>query len=159
MAKALASIHVLIDSREQTPWSFPAEEKRPGQVQILGSEIQGLDCGDYAIKEIPNALRIERKQGHCELFGNYSMKEHKERFERECIKLQKIDHKYILICTALTNDSLGLGVPQGYGPPGSRLLEWLIQIGLEYNVHVMYAGDAAQRVAKTIIKSVARKYL
>ncbi len=159
MGNKLPSINVIVDSREQNPWSFPAEEKQPGKVQILGSEVGTLDCGDYCIKEIPNSLRIEKKSGHGELFGNFSNSEHKQRFEREMIKFKDIDHKYIIICTALTKDLLGLGVPQYHGPPGSKLLEWLIQIGLDHNVHVMYCSDASERTAKTIIRQVARKYL
>lgn len=162
MGKSLPQITIVRDTREQNGWTWTQEEKRPGRVQIVGTEVTGLDAGDYSIVNALELIRIERKNGFGELFGNYSPKEHKDRFEREMVKFADVRHKYILVETLLTTDTFGLTVPQyGYGnsPPASRIIEWLTQIGLDHNVHVMFVGDSGKRVARTIFEQVARKYL
>src|SRR5258708_1569871 len=111
MAK-LASIIIEKDSREKPNegWNFEPEEKEAGKVQILGTEIIGIDAGDYRIKGHNDLLIIERKAGFSELFGNLANKEHKERFERELEKFKDIKHKYIIIESVLSKDIMGLSI-------------------------------------------------
>lgn len=162
MGKALASYTIIKDTREHDNhgWVFEAEEKKPGKPQIVGMIEQCLDAGDYSIVGLEDKIRIERKNGFAELFGNYADKEHKERMIRECEKLRVIPHKYIVIETNLMEDTLGLGVPQmKFGPPVKRVVDWLLELQLEYNLVPIFAGDAGKYVAKSIFNQMARKYL
>ena len=155
----LKSIIIIVDSREKQPWEFLPEEKKPGQVQIIGSEVSGLNAGDYSVVGMEDIVRIERKAGFRELFVNYSDKEMKERFEAEMERLRPIKHKYIIVDSVLSKDALSLSVPQhGFGPTGNRIIEWLTKIELNFGVGTIFAGDAGSRVAKTIFKEVSRKY-
>jgi hypothetical protein len=162
MANKLPEIFIIRDSREHLDhgWVFEEEEKKPGKIRICGTIDQGLDCADYSIKGLEDVIRVERKMGFRELFGNYTPSANQERFHREMEKLRPIKHKFILIETFLTEDSLCLSIPQsGFGPPCHKILDWLTEIELEYNIGVKFVGDAGKRVAKTIFRQIARKYL
>src|SRR6476620_5096422 len=110
MPARLPSITVVRDTREKEDqgWIFEPEEKVAGKIQILGTVETGLDAGDYTLLGYEDKIRIERKQGFCELFGNMSPKDHRERFEREMEKLRNIPYKYLIIEGMLTRDVLGM---------------------------------------------------
>lgn len=160
MAKKLPEITIVTDTREQKPWTFDEEEKQPGKVRIAGNVVECLDAGDYSIKGLEHLVRIERKMGFRELFGNMSPTEHRDRFEREMEKLRTIPFKYLLIESNLSHDILALSVPQYQsGPPASRVLDWLTYLNQKYGIHHMFVGECGQRVAKTIFKQIARDHL
>jgi hypothetical protein len=147
--------------REQTPWEFRKEEKVSSSYKSIvgGSVVDSLDAADYSIVGYEDIIRIERKNGFQELFGNMMPKEHKERFEREMEKLRDIPHKYILIETSLNKDALGLSIPQMYkGPPAGKVLNWLTSLQLEYNISWMFVGDCGKKIARTIFDEIVRKY-
>jgi hypothetical protein len=155
---ALPRLTIIRDTREQEGWVFDPEEKRPGKIQILGTVTQGLDAGDYSMIGYQHLLRIERKNGFCELFGNMTPKEHKDRFEREMEKLKSIPYKYLLIEGVLSSDILGLSVPQFYkGPPASAVIKWLLELQIDYGINVLFVGDAGKKVARYIFELVARR--
>ena len=157
---ALPNYIICIDSREQKPWMFDPEEKKSGKTRILGSEIIALDAADYAIKGAEDLVRIERKAGFCELFGNMTPKDHKIRFENEMEKLRKVKHKYIVIEDSVSNDILGLSIPQSFkSPPLSVVYRWLFELQMEYGIVPIFAGNAGKRTARNIFEVVARKYL
>lgn len=158
--KALPEIVCLVDSREKEPWHFSVEEKKPGEIPIIGSEVVKLDQGDYTVKGLENFLSIERKNGWAELFGNYTPSSNKERFEREMERMSVIPHKYIIVESLINSDIMRLSVPQFVkSPPIKRILDWLVNINVTYGVQFIFAGDYGKQVAKNIMKSVARKYL
>lgn len=160
MGKALPDITIIRDTREKEGWVWEPEEKKPGKVRIAGMEVAGLTAGDYSIVGAEHIVRIERKNGFGELFGNMSPKSHKERFEREMEKLEDIPLKYIVIETSLNEDTLGLSVPQmRSGPPASSVLKWLTELQMTYGVHIIWAGDCGKKVAETIFRQVARRHL
>jgi hypothetical protein len=68
----LPSIVIIRDTREKENkgWDFHGEDKKPGKVQILGTEEIVLNAGDYSIKGHEDLVRIERKQGFAEMFTN-----------------------------------------------------------------------------------------
>jgi hypothetical protein len=160
MANRLPDITIVRDTREQKGWDFPEEEKQAGKIRVAGTVTATLDAGDYTIKGYEDLVRIERKYGFCELFGNMVPKEAELRFEREMEKLRNIPHKYIIIETSLSDDILGLSVPQmRFGMPANRLLKWLMEISIEYGVMPIFAGECGKRVARSIFDEVVRKYL
>lgn len=152
-------IFVIKDTREQKGWDFHPEEKKPGKLCILGTEIATLDAGDYTIKGYEDIIRIERKMGFAELFGNMTPLDHKERFEREMEKLRDIKHKYILVETSINNDMLGMAPPQFRGGiPSSAVMKWLLKLEMEYNIRTLFVGDAGKRVSKLIFEQIVSKY-
>lgn len=151
---------IIKDSREQLGWDFELEEKKSGRIQVLGTEIGCLDAGDYSIKDHIDLVRIERKMGIREVFGNYSPVYNKERFEREMEKLRPIKHKFILIESFLSQDLMSLTVPQyKYGLPFSRVYDWLTYLEMEYDIHVQFVGDSGKRAARIIFENIAKRYL
>ena len=161
MAK-LPSFTVLCDNNEKKPWIFDPEPKVAGKVQLIGTEIQSLETGDYTIKELAESkiLCIERKAGFGELFGNYAFKENRERFEREMDRASKFVHKYLIIETSLNDDLFTLGVPQMRFPiPGKKLVDWVFELQLKYGVIPVFAGSCGQKTAKIIMKKIAREYI
>ncbi len=162
MGKSLPNFKVQKDQREHENhgWWFEEEEKKPGKIQILGTVEESLDAADYAIYGYEDLVRIERKMGFRELFGNYTPSENKERFYNEMEKLRKVKYKYLVIEGNLSLDVLSLSVPQFFhGPPCSKILEWIFELQQEYDIVPIFAGDAGQKTAKTIFKTIARKYL
>ena len=150
---------IIRDTREKNGWFFDEEEKKPGKYRVVGTVVDTLDAGDYSIKGYEKLVRIERKNGFCELFGNFSPKDNNERFIREMEKLKDIPHKYILIESQLTDDILGLSIPQmRFGPPSSAILKWLTEISIEYNVMPMFVGSCGKMVARYIFEHIAKKY-
>ena len=160
----LPSFYICRDQREHENhgWVFDAEEKQPSKPQILGTKDLSTDAGDYFIENAPDLVRCERKNGFAELFGNFSPKEHKERFIREMEKLSVVKFKYLIIETVLSQDSLCLSVPQfsfGHAPPCKRIVEWIYLLQREYGIIPIFAGDAGKTIAKGLFKEIARKYL
>lgn len=157
----LGELLIVRDSREKdgNGWVFEQEDKKPGKARILGTQDGCLSAGDYSILGAEDLLAIERKNGFGELFGNMTPTDHRERFEREMERMADIKHKYIIIETGLNEDTLTLSVPQMYhGPPAKRVLSWLIELGIKYNVNVIFAGDCGKTVARCIFENIARAY-
>ncbi len=151
---------VTVDSREQKGWTFDPEEKKPGRCQLLGSEVGCLDAADYAIKGHENLIRIERKMGLRELFGNYTPVENKERFVREMEKLREVKYKYLVIESNLGLDIMSLSVQQfKYPVPASKVIEWIYDLQQEYGIVPIFAGDAGKKIARQLFELVIKKEL
>lgn len=157
----MQDIIILSDTREQHPFIFENESKvKSGYcTKIITTEITTIDAGDYTIKGYEDIVRIERKASLCELMGNMIPIQNKERFERELEKLKNVKHKYIIVESSLSNEVLQLGIPQmRYPVPTSRVLKWLSDLELEYDIKVKFCGDAAKRQVRYIFDSIVRKY-
>jgi hypothetical protein len=151
---------IIRDTREKNGWHFEPEEKRPGKFQVVNTIDEALDSGDYSIKGLEDVVRIERKAGIIELFNNMIPKANKERFEREMERLRSIKHRYLLIEGQITNDIMGLSVPQLYkGPPGSSVIRWIHELEMEYNIVPMFVGEAGRKMARIIFENMAKRYL
>ncbi len=160
MANKLPSITIIRDTREKEDqgWMFEPEEKLPGKIQILGTVEAGLDAGDYTIQGYEDQIRIERKQGFCELFGNMSPLAHRERFEREMEKLRSIPYKYLVIEGMLTHDVLGMSIPQfTKSPPTSAVVRWLFSLQMEYGIVPVFAGECGKKTARYIFEQFMRR--
>lgn len=158
MPRRLPDMTIIRDTREQQGWTFEPEEKVAGRIQVMGTQEQALDAGDYSLVGFEDQIRIERKQGFCELFGNMTPVEHKERFEREMEKLRDIPFKYLIVEANISRDVLGLSVPQMWkAPPTSAVLRWLTELEMEYGIRVIFAGDAGKRVARMVFDTFLRR--
>ncbi len=79
----------IVDSREQTPLKL---EYKPGE--ILRSERGTLYSGDYSVKGLEHHIAIERKSLD-DLMGCIGT--HRERFEREILRLRGYPVKAIVV--------------------------------------------------------------
>jgi hypothetical protein len=160
ITKKELQVEIAIDTREQNPAVFPIDkEYKSGRLQVLGSKVQTLDTGDYSLIGYENVLRIERKAGFAELHVNLmSGSENKDRFLREMERMTQFDHRYILIESNISKDSLTLGIPQGRynSPTCGTVLKELIKIQKDYNIPFLFVGDAFVKTAKYIFETVVR---
>lgn len=82
---------IIIDSREQNPFIFPADvETEPGT----------LTSGDYSIKGLEEICAIERKS-LADLIGCCTG-EGRDRFKRELLRLRSMRCKAVIIESSLT---------------------------------------------------------
>jgi len=85
----ITDITAIIDTREQTPLTL---EYKPGH--ILSSEKGTLYTGDYSLSGLEDRVAIERKSLD-DLMG--CIGQHRERFEKEIIRLRGYETKAIII--------------------------------------------------------------
>lgn len=86
----LCDFTILVDTREQSPWSFTEIRGRSDQKYrplIVPVKLAGLPTGDYSIEGLADGIAIERKS-LTDLFG--TILGDRERFERELERMQFI---------------------------------------------------------------------
>jgi len=155
-------IKILVDSREQKPWEFSIEENtKSGFItKITSSEVIKLDQGDYTVEGLEDKIIIERKSGLCELFVNYTPIENKKRLEAEFVRMQGIKHKYIVIESNLDADTMRMSLQQfKYPIPASKIVAWILELELKYQVTPIFAGNAGKKIARLLFDQAARLYL
>lgn len=105
---------VIIDSREQAPYSFTGLQARGDKKKrplVVPTTIKGLKTGDYSIDGLESRISIERKS----LSDLYStLGQDRERFEREFVRLNQLDCAYIIVESGLAH---AINSP----PPNSKL--------------------------------------
>jgi ERCC4-type nuclease len=138
---------IIRDSREKKHhgYNFIASKN------CAGMEIAKLDFGDYAIKDYPDLIVIERKKSVSELCANLGVK--RERFEAELQRM--IDagckRKYIVIedyYSSIYRQKFSRMHP-------NAILESLNAISIKYDVHVIFAGT--HEMAHKIVRSLLLK--
>jgi hypothetical protein len=154
-------IKILIDQREKLPWVFNCEEeiKKGYKTHIIGSESVLLDAADYTIKGYEDLIAVERKAGFCELFGNLTPVAHKDRFEREMVKLAKVRFKYLIVESSLSLDIMGMSLQNfKYPLPVSRIISWIYDLQRDYGIVPIFAGNAGQKMCRKLFEDTIRKY-
>ncbi len=148
----MESYTILKDTREQDGWKFDPYQK------CLGMEMAALKTGDYIIKELPNKVCIERKASVEELAMNLGSD--LERFEKELVRMQEFEHKYIIIECSI--DKI-IKYPVGSRAPkdivklsGKYLIRKLLELQLKYGFHFICCDNkySAFIVAASILKRV-----
>lgn len=134
---------ILIDSREQTPWSFPDYD----------IEITSLSSGDYSIKGFEDFIAIERKTlpDFIACCGR-----ERERFKRELSRLRGYWVKAVVI-----EGSMEQIIANDYRSkinPASvigAVASWTVR----YNIPFIFAGntDHAQRFALCVMRNFHRQ--
>ena len=145
--------NIIVDTREQTPWTFSSASV--GEIKH-----QKLDTGDYSIEGLEDVLCIERKKSVAEIAGNVTDK----RFTRELERMAKFRFKFLI----LEFDYYSIDIfPQGSGIPkpqqakikisGSYIMKVLSEIQTKYDIHVVTCMNDkyAEHVAINIMKRVS----
>jgi ERCC4-type nuclease len=145
-------VDVIIDTREQTALTFPSD---PWYTFAIHK--QALKTGDYSIKGFETAFTIERKASTSEIANNLF----EDRFQDELQRLITIPYKFLL-CEFTLRDVLSFpinsGIPKwrwkGLKLNGNFIHKKLVELQIDYGIHVVYAGDHAAESAAVIIKKI-----
>jgi len=141
---------IQIDTREKEPFKF-AQAFR--DKKIAGITNEKLDCGDYALKD-SKLVVIERKKNVAELYNNFIPDEKRERFHREMERLQQYKYRYIVVSQtwdALYEPNEYKYIRVNQYSAGSIILGNLLSIMNKYQVHVIFAGEHAERTTLSIL--------
>lgn len=139
---------IIIDTREQQPWSFKHHS-------IASKK---LDAGDYSLEGFENILAIERKKSVCEIANNIVEKRFKDALER----LGQLKYSFLLLEFDLENI---LSYPIGSSLPKrlwdktkitpTFLLRNILDWELKYNIKVFFCGSSSN--AESLAEYIFRK--
>ena len=140
---------IIVDTREQQPWSFDHYVKANKK----------LDTGDYSIEGLEHVLAIERKKSVCEFANNIT----ESRFKDVVKRLSEIKHSFILLEFDLEDILI---YPVGSSLPRrlwdkikispSFIMKHILELQLYHNIKVVFCGDSdnAEKMAEYILKKV-----
>jgi ERCC4-type nuclease len=144
-------ISVIIDSREQKPYSFASCE------YIDDIIVRKLDTGDYSIDGMEDLLCIERKMTVSEL----AMCLTKSRFTRELERMTNYKYRYLLcefdyyhIDVYPENSDIPPQQRKKVKIKGPFIRSKLIEITMQYGVNIILCGNHsyAEDITATIMK-------
>lgn len=144
---------IIIDSREQIPWTF----------KNFTTATKKLDTGDYSLEGFENIFTIERKKSVAEIANNTTEK----RFINELERLKLYEHKFLLLEFSLSNVidyPIGSDVPKRVWEKlkitNKYILKFLTSISIEYNIQTFFCDNEenAEEMALSIIKRMIEKY-
>lgn len=139
---------VIIDTREQQPWSF-------GNYTTANKK---LDTGDYSVEGLEHLLCIERKQSIGEFANNITESRFKDVVER----MSKFKYSFLLLEFDLEHV---LSYPVGSDVPKRMwdklrvspafILKHLLELQIYHNIKVIFCGNYSN--ANHIATSIMRK--
>lgn len=123
-SKIVRDILIVVDTREQLPYTFPRTVSR------------ALQAGDYSIDGLEDRVAVERKS-LPDLFG--SVGKGRDRFRREWERLAKMERAAVVIEASLSDVRCS---PPAYSAMHPRaVVQTLIAWSVRYDVHVVFAGS------------------
>lgn len=142
-------ITVIIDTREQQPWSF----------DHYAVAHKKLDTGDYSIEGLEHKLAVERKKSVNEIANNVT----ESRFKDVLTRLSSFEYAFILLefnINSVLDYPVGSNLPKRMWDKVKispaflvkNILDWQIK----HNIHVIFCGssDNATTIAESIFKRV-----
>jgi ERCC4-type nuclease len=140
---------IIIDTREQQPWTFDnyATAKRK------------LDTGDYSISGLEHLIGIERKKSVSEFANNIVEK----RFEDVVERLSKLKYSFILFEFDLKDVlvyPVGSTVPKrmwnNIKISPAFIMKNLLELQISHNINTIFCGSpsAAEKMAEYLLKKV-----
>ena len=139
MARKQPEFTVIVDTREQTPYSFPQ------------SVVAKLDEGDYSIEGMQKRVAIERKE-LSDCYGSCGAG--RKRFEREVERLAALEYAAIVVESTL--EGLHVRPPFVRRMSGAAVRETLISWSIRYGVHIWFAGN--RRAGNALTYSLLEKF-
>ena len=149
MTKEYDDFTIIVDTREQQPWTF----------DNYTTSHHKLDAGDYSIEGLETILAIERKKSVTEIANNII----EPRFKDAISRLAQHKHAFLLLEFSIKDI---LSYPIGSDLPKrlwdkvkispafimKNVLDW----ELEHNIKVMFCGSPsdAEKVAEIILKKI-----
>lgn len=140
---------IIVDTREQQPWSF----------ENHAVSNKKLDTGDYSIEGLENILGIERKKSISEFANNIT----ESRYQDVVSRLSQLKYSFLLLEFDLEDVliyPIGSTVPKRmWGKikiSPAFLIKNILELELNHNIKVMFCGNAsnAQKMAEYILRKV-----
>ena len=144
-----SNFHIIVDTREQHPWSFEHMEK----------SVSKLDTGDYSLKGLENVFCIERKGSVSEFANNITEK----RFKDVVARMSQVQHAYFLFEFNLEDVLIypvGSNVPKRMWDKirisPKFILKNIIELQILHNIKVVFCGDAsnAEKMALSLMRKI-----
>lgn len=143
---------IIVDTREQKPWSFDNHAKANTK----------LDTGDYSIEGLENIVAIERKRNIAEFANNITEK----RFSDVVDRLSKIKYSFILFefdMEDIMRYPIGSNIPKKLWDKirisPSFIIKNIIDLQIDHNIKVLFCGDSenAEKIALSIMRKVYKE--
>jgi ERCC4-type nuclease len=140
---------IIVDTREQQPWSFDHYSK---------ANIK-LDAGDYSIEGLQHLLGIERKKSVNEIANNIT----EPRFKDAIARLAELKYSFLLLefdIENILNYPIGSNLPKRLWDKikisPAFLMKHVLDWQLVHNINVIFCGDSssAERTAEMILKKI-----
>jgi len=140
---------IIVDTREQQPWSFDHYAK---------ANIK-LDAGDYSIQGLQHLLGIERKKSVNEIANNIT----EPRFKDAISRLAQLKYSFLLLefdIEDILNYPIGSSLPRKLWDKvkisPAFLMKHVLDWQLVYNINVIFCGNnsSAERTAEMILKKI-----
>lgn len=140
---------VIIDTREQQPWSFKEHAVANRK----------LDTGDYSIEGLEHLLCIERKKSASEFANNIV----ESRFKDVVMRMSQLKYSFLLLEFDLEDlliYPIGSTVPKRMWNKikisPAFLLKNILELQLNHNIIVYFCGDSdnAEKMASYILKKI-----
>lgn len=143
---------IVIDTREQQPWTF----------KNRATANYKLDTGDYSIQGLENIVAIERKKSVNEIASNII----ESRFKDVIQRLSQIKYGFILLEFSLKDlliYPIGSNIPKNKWSSikitSNFLLKHVTDWQIEHNIKVYFCGSAsnAENLAGYLLKKIYNK--
>jgi len=140
---------IIIDTREQKPWTF----------EYQATANHKLDTGDYSIQGYENILAIERKRNVAEFANNITEKRFKDVIDR----LKNIKHSYILFefnMEDIVRYPIGSDIPKRLWDKikisPAFLIKNILDLQIDHNIKTIFCGNShnAERIALSIMRKI-----
>lgn len=140
---------IIIDTREQQPWTF----------KHYVTATKKLDTGDYSIEGYEDILCIERKHSISEFVNNMSEK----RFLDVLNRMSAYKYAFILMefdFDAIINFPIGSDIPKHIWKNlrinPAYIIKYITDILVKYNINILFCGSAynAEKMAASIMRRV-----
>jgi DNA excision repair protein ERCC-4 len=139
-------MHIIIDTREQTPWTFEGEHG------ITTSRAK-LDAGDYSVAGLERRASIERKSVED---WTKTVLHDRARFYRELELLRAYDFRCVIVETGVREIMAGLYKSEARP---SSVMGFVAEVTVAQSVPVYLAGSRAeaQALAASFLRMVEKK--
>lgn len=141
----MSDFTIIIDSREQYPYTFQNIKPEPPKTIV-----KGLPTGDYSIDGLQEKICIERKS-LADLFG--SVGTGRQRFEREMQRMSEFDYAALIIESPLAG--IFSNPPSRSSMNPKSVFRTLLSWSIKYNVCVWPAWnrEAGEKITYLLLKN------
>jgi ERCC4-type nuclease len=155
--KNAIDVDIIIDTREQLPWSF---KNIPSGISLRNTYIDTLSAGDYCLVGMSGeknsqefSVIVERKAKMEEFLGNIGT--NWERFKKELEKLSKFSRPVIIIEDDMSKAYARYKCRRGFfNLHPSFILKRVAEIYVEYNIPVFFVSNRStgEQLALSLFK-------
>lgn len=142
----MTTIDVIVDTREQLPYTFRDFED-------IKTVSQKLDTGDYSLNDCEDFITVERKT--CEDFLN-SITNDRERFEKEFERMKEIKYSFCIIECSLIQAYKHIEDKGTFSP--EAILGTVASWSMKYNTQFLFTNNRkfGEKVCYRILKNAVK---